>query len=127
MQGASQFDLPADKRFYAGGSATVRGYKYQSVGPTFPDGKPQGGTAVAAGTIELRQRILSDYGAVAFVDAGQVAANDWSFPSTWGVGAGVGGRYYTAIGPIRFDVAVPVNKLPKSGSFQVYIGIGQAF
>jgi translocation and assembly module TamA len=127
VEGASQFELPADKRFYAGGSATVRGYKYQSVGPTFPDGKPQGGTAVAAGTLELRQRILSDYGAVAFVDAGQVAANDWSFPGTWGVGAGVGGRYYTGIGPIRFDVAVPVNKLPNSGSFQIYIGIGQAF
>jgi len=39
----------------------------------------------------------------------------------------VGARYYTAIGPIRFDVAVPVNKLPESGSFQIYIGIGQAF
>jgi len=127
VEGASQFELPADKRFYAGGSATVRGYKYQSVGPTFSDGKPQGGTAVVAGTIELRKRILADYGAVAFVDAGQVAADGWSFSSPWSVGAGVGGRYYTAIGPIRFDVAVPVNKLPNSGSFQIYIGIGQAF
>ncbi len=127
VEGASQFELPADKRFYAGGSATVRGYKYQSVGPLFPDGQPQGGTAVVAGTAELRQRIGGDYGAVAFVDAGQVAADGWSFPGPWGVGAGVGARYYTAIGPIRFDVAFPVNELPDSGSFQVYIGIGQAF
>ena len=32
-RGASQFSLPPDLRFYAGGSATVRGYAYQSVGP----------------------------------------------------------------------------------------------
>jgi translocation and assembly module TamA len=127
IEGASQLELPAHRRFYAGGSATVRGYKFQSVGPAFPDGKPQGGTAVVAGTIELRQRIRDNYGAVAFIDAGQVAANDWSFAGPWGVGAGVGARYFTAIGPIRLDVAVPVNKLPDSGSFQVYIGIGQAF
>lgn len=127
IEGANQFALAADQRFYAGGSATIRGYQYQSVGPTFPDGQPQGGTAVVAGTAELRQRIRGDYGAVAFVDAGQVAADGWSFPGRWGVGAGVGARYYTAIGPIRFDVAFPVNKLPDSGSFQIYIGIGQAF
>jgi translocation and assembly module TamA len=127
IEGASQLKLPADKRFYAGGSATVRGYKYQSVGPLFADDTPQGGIAVVAGTIELRQRILGDYGVVAFVDAGQVAGDDWSFPGPWGVGAGVGARYYSAIGPVRFDVAVPVNRLPDSGSFQIYIGIGQAF
>jgi translocation and assembly module TamA len=127
VEGASQLELPADKRFYAGGSATVRGYKFQSVGPSFPDGTPQGGTAVVAGTIELRQRILADYGAVAFVDAGQVAAEGWSFSSPWGIGVGVGARYYTSIGPIRLDVAFPVNKMPNSGSFALYIGIGQAF
>ena len=108
IEGASQLELPADKHLYAGGSATVRGYKFQSVGPLFPDNTPQGGTAVVAGTLEPRQRIRGDYGAVAFVDAGQVAADGWSFPGTWGVGAGVGARYYAAIGPIWLDVAVPI-------------------
>jgi translocation and assembly module TamA len=127
IEGANQLQIPADKRFYAGGTATVRGYKYQSVGPAFPDNTPEGGTAVVAGTLELRQRIAGNYGAVAFVDAGQVAANDWSFSHPWGIGVGIGGRYYTSIGPIRLDVAFPVNKLPDSGSFQIYLGIGQAF
>jgi translocation and assembly module TamA len=127
IEGASLSDVPADKRFYAGGSGTVRGYKYQSIGPSFPDNQPQGGTAVIAGSLELRQRILADYGAVAFVDAGQVAANGWSFASPWGVGAGVGARYFTPIGPVRVDVALPLNKLPESGNFELYIGIGQAF
>jgi len=127
LEGASQLDVPADKRLYAGGSDTVRGYKYQSVGPVFPDNQPQGGTAVVAGTVELRQRIGKQFGAAAFVDVGQVSANGWSFDGPWGVGVGLGGRYYTSIGPIRADVAVPVNKLPDSGSFQIYIGIGQTF
>ena len=125
--GANQFDLPPDKRFYAGGSATVRGYKYQSVGPQFPDRNPQGGTAVTAGTVEFRQRILGNYGVAVFADAGQVTANGPPFAGSWHVGVGAGARYYTPIGPIRLDVAFPLNRQPGGDSFELYIGIGQAF
>ena len=125
--GASQFELPPDKRFYAGGSATVRGYKYQSVGPRFPDNKPQGGTSVAAGTVEFRQRILDSFGVAVFADAGQVTASGSPFAGNWAVGVGAGARYYTPIGPIRVDFAVPLNKRPGGNSFEFYIGIGQAF
>ncbi len=125
--GAGVFSLPPDQRFYAGGSATVRGFRYQSVGPQFPDGNPTGGTAVSAGTVEFRQRILEHYGAVAFVDAGQVTANGAPFTSNWRVGAGIGARYYTSIGPIRLDVAIPLNREPHGDAFELYIGIGQAF
>jgi translocation and assembly module TamA len=125
--GASVFSLPPDQRFYAGGSSTVRGYRYQSIGPQFPDGKPTGGTAVSAGSVEFRQRILDNYGVAAFVDAGQVSANGSPFGSNWRVGAGIGARYYTSIGPIRLDVAVPLNREPHGDSFELYIGIGQAF
>lgn len=125
--GANQFELPPDKRFYAGGSASVRGYKYQSIGPTFADGKPQGGTAMAAASLELRQRFLDDYGVVLFADAGQVGVNALPFANRWLIGAGVGGRYYTSFGPIRIDVALPVTPQPGSGSFELYVGLGQAF
>jgi translocation and assembly module TamA len=125
--GASQFDLPPDKRFYAGGSTTVRGYKYQSVGPKFADATPQGGTGIAAASVELRQRIFDDYGVVLFADAGQVSVDALPFTNRWQMGAGVGARYYTSFGPIRLDVALPVNPVPGSGSFEVYIGLGQAF
>ena len=84
--GAGTFWLPPDQRFYAGGSATVRGFRYQSVGPQFPDSNPTGGTAVSAATVEFRQRILGNYGAVAFVDAGQVSANGVPFSNTGGSG-----------------------------------------
>jgi translocation and assembly module TamA len=125
--GASQFELPPDQRFYAGGSATVRGYKYQSIGPEFPDGNPEGGTSIVAGTVELRQRILSNYGFAAFVDGGQVSASGSPFTSGLRVGAGIGARYYTSFGPIRLDVAVPLTRIRNGGSFQIYLGIGQAF
>ncbi len=123
----SQFGLPADKRFYAGGSTTVRGYRFQSVGPRFPDGRPQGGTAVTASSIEFRQRFLDDYGAVVFIDAGQVTPNGPPFAGQWGIGAGIGARYYTSLGPIRLDVAVPLSREAGTGSFELYIGLGQAF
>ena len=125
--GASVFALPPDQRFYAGGSGTVRGFRYQSVGPQFPDGNPTGGTAVSAGSVEFRQRILEHYGVVGFVDAGQVTADGAPFTSTWRVGAGIGARYYTSIGPIRLDVAIPLNRQPHGDAFELYIGIGQAF
>jgi translocation and assembly module TamA len=77
--GVDVFGLPPDHRFCAGGSGTVRGFRYQSIGPRFPGGNPTGGTAVAAGTIEIRQRVYGDFGMVAFVDAGQVTDDSVPF------------------------------------------------
>jgi translocation and assembly module TamA len=127
VSGAGVFGLPPDQRFYAGGSSTVRGYRYQTLGPQFADRIPTGGTAISTGTVEVRQRILGSYGVVGFVDMGQVSSNGAPFTSNWHAGAGVGARYYTPIGPIRLDVAVPLNKLPGGDRLELYIGIGQAF
>ncbi len=125
--GVGVFGLPPDQRFYAGGSGTVRGYRYQSIGPRFPSNNPTGGNAVAAGTVEFRQRILDNYGVVAFIDAGQVSNDGKPFSGNWRAGAGIGARYYTPIGPIRLDIAVPLNRQAGGDSFELYIGIGQAF
>jgi translocation and assembly module TamA len=140
--GASQFSLPPDQRFYAGGSGTIRGYRYQSVGPQFPNGNPIGGTAINAGTAEYRQRIGTNFGTAVFVDAGNVSNNLNPLNGALRFGGGAGLRYYTPIGPIRFDVAVPLNKrssvttISANGvtntvrgddSFEIYIGLGQAF
>jgi translocation and assembly module TamA len=145
-EGAGELSLPPDQRFYAGGSGTIRGYPYQLVGPVFPTTDiPIGGTAIAAGSVEFRQRIGASWGAAFFVDAGQVSARLKPVPTDLRVGIGAGVRYYTPIGPIRVDVAVPTTRdkyqVPdpnKPGAyvnssstydqaFQVYIGLGQAF
>jgi translocation and assembly module TamA len=144
-------DLPPDQRFYAGGSGTVRGYRYQSVGLQFPDGNPVGATAMTAFNLEYRQRIGTDYGAAFFADAGETSeslsplagilhsrrcssseslegtAPVQSTTTCWAVGVGVGARYYTSIGPLRLDIAVPTYRRPGDDRFEVYIGLGEAF
>jgi translocation and assembly module TamA len=127
-QGAAEFSLPPDQRFYGGGSSTIRGYRYQAVGPQFPDGNPIGGTAIAAGGLEWRQRFGANFGAAVFVDGGQVSASLKPLPSVFRIGVGAGIRYYTPIGPIRLDFAVPTRHYsPDDDRFEVYIGLGQAF
>ena len=131
--GASELSLPPDQRLYAGGSGTIRGYRYQSVGPQFPDGNPIGGTALNAGSVEWRQRIGANFGAAVFVDAGNVSRNLNPLNGGLRVGAGAGVRYYTPIGPLRVDIAFPLNKRPNTATsrgddaFEIYIGLGQAF
>ena len=144
-------DLPPDQRFYAGGGGTVRGYRYQAVGPEFPDGKPVGGTAMDAVNVEFRQRVGTSFGFAVFADAGNVSAKLTPFngllhggrcstshplqgagvvqsgTSCWAVGVGSGLRYYTPIGVLRLDLAVPTFRRSNDDRFEVYIGLGQAF
>jgi translocation and assembly module TamA len=127
VNGAGVFDIPPDQRFYAGGGGTIRGFRYQSVGPQFVDNRPIGGTGIDVGSVEFRQRFGASWGGVAFVDAGQLGSSGVAFEGPVAVGAGVGVRYYTAIGPIRVDFAVPLTHQRKGDAFELYIGIGQAF
>ena len=127
VQGATTLDLPPDQRLYAGGSNTIRGYQYQQVAPLFPDDHPIGGTSLDAVQVELRQRIYGPIGIALFADGGQVGSTGapGQGPLRSGVGAGV--RYYTGIGPIRVDIALPVETIPGNDSFELYVGLGEAF
>lgn len=128
VQGATTFDIPPDQRFYGGGSGTIRGYRFQSVGPRLSgNNKPQGGTSIAAATVEYRQRIGESWGAAVFVDAGEVGSNSQPFSGQLRAGVGVGVRYFTGIGPVRIDIAVPVIHQVRSDPLELYLGLGQAF
>lgn len=128
IQGAgSRFAVPPDQRFYAGGGGTVRGFRYQSIGPQFPDGIATGGLAVDLAQIEFRQKLWGNFGASVFTDAGQVSKSSAPFEGSLRIGAGVGVLYDTAIGPIRFDVAFPISRQPGGDAYEFYVGIGQAF
>lgn len=111
VQGASTYQIPPDQRLYAGGPATVRGFRYQGVGPQY--GKTKygiGGTSMDAGSVEFRQRLPMNLGFAGFVDAGQVGTGSRPGQGTLRVGYGGGVRYFTPIGPIRVDVALPMNR-----------------
>jgi translocation and assembly module TamA len=118
--------IPADRRFYSGGGGSVRGFGYQAIGPRDAIGNPTGGRSVAEAGIELRQRFTESWGGVAFVEAGSMGRGLTNL-ETPGAGAGIGVRYFTAFGPVRADVAVPLNRRAGDSAFQLYISIGQAF
>jgi translocation and assembly module TamA len=119
--------VPAQDRFYAGGGGSVRGYGYQEVGPRFSDNNPEGGLSLFESSFEFRKRLTEKWGVVAFIDAGSVGLEsnpDFTHPK---YGAGIGVRYNLGFGPVRFDVATPINPQRGDPTIQVYISIGQAF
>ena len=125
--GADLDEIPANRRFYAGGGGSVRGYRYQSLSPTFL-GQPIGGRSLLEASIEARIKITNTIGIVPFVDAGTAFESSFpDFDDSVRFSAGLGLRYYTAIGPIRLDVAAPLNPGPGDPSYAIYVGIGQAF
>jgi len=127
LLGGDKANVPRHQRFYAGGGGSVRGFDYQSIGPRDARDKPSGGASLIEASVEWRQRIWGDIGGVAFVDAGSVGGGSAPDTANLRVGAGIGLRYYTAIGPVRADVAVPLVRQQGSSGYGLYVGIGQAF
>jgi translocation and assembly module TamA len=125
--GADAQDVPANDRFYAGGGGSVRGYAFQAVGPEDASGDPAGGSSLIEGSVELRQNVTETIGLVGFLDGGMVADDLAPESEELRFGAGIGLRYYTGFGPIRADIAVPLNPDGDDDAFQFYASFGQAF
>jgi len=121
-------DIPADLRYYSGGAGALRGYPYKSVSAVI-DGTPIGGEAIFEAALELRKKITERIGIAAFVECG--SAFNGGFGDAFEdalFSVGMGGRFYSPIGPMRLDVAVPLeNREGIDNLFQVYFSIGQAF
>ena len=127
--GEETSDIPANARLYAGGGGSIRGYAYQTVGPLDADNNPLGGRSRIELSGEFRMRVWGDFGVVPFVDAGNVYNSEFpSFDEPLQWAAGIGFRYYSIAGPLRLDVAFPINRRPNiDDPFQLYISLGQAF
>lgn len=127
--GAASDTIPAGERFYVGGGGSVRGFAYQLAGDVDDAGDPLGGQSMFAVGAETRFRFLDDYGAVLFLEGGRTfpdAIPRFKAPLLWG--AGVGARYFTDFGPVRLDVAVPLNgRAGVDDGYQIYLSFGQAF
>jgi translocation and assembly module TamA len=128
--GAPLDAIAPSRRLYAGGGGSVRGYGFQGVGPRNDRGEPTGGASLLEFSLEARIKTPLMGGAielVPFFDAGTVGLDstpDFDFVS---YGAGIGLRYKTSFGPIRIDVAAPLNPTQFDSPVVVYVGLGQAF
>lgn len=110
--------LPPSQRFFAGGDQSIRGYGYQSVGPRNAAGEVIGGEFLRTATVELETRLVGNWGAAVFIDAGG-ADNDPNTPIRRGVGAGV--RWIAPVGTLRADLAHPLDGDRRG--VRVHIGI----
>jgi len=127
VAGAALDEVPADMLFYSGGAGTVRGQGYQSLGVDLAPNITVGGRSFAGVSAELRAMVSDSVQAVAFADAGFIGEEALGTGTgEWHGGAGLGARYFTAVGPIRVDLATPVDD-DAFQAFEIYIGIGQAF
>ena len=120
-------DVPADRRFYAGGGGSVRGYGYQAVGPRLSDNTPEGGLSLAEASFEVRRRLFGKWSGVAFVDAGAVGPGPSPSFTGYGLGAGLGVRYDLGFAPLRIDIGTPLRRQRGDSPVQVYISLGQSF
>ena len=94
-------------RYFAGGDYSVRGYDFETLGPSDDTGNVVGGSHKLVGSVEFDQRVWGRWSAAAFFDSGN-AFDDFSklrFKS--GVGAGL--RWYSPLGPVRIDLAFPLD------------------
>ena len=121
-------EVPQTRRLYSGGGGSVRGYAQRIIGPLDADNDPTGGLSAAELGIEGRARIWGDLGGVLFVEAGSVSesmAPDFDEGVQFAGGFGI--RYFSPAGPIRVDVAFPLNARDVDDPFQLFFSIGQAF
>ncbi len=125
--GAELNEIPPDRLFFAGGGGSVRGYGFRSIGVDDGFGNIIGGRYLLEGSLEARAKVTESIGVVGFLDGGYVAGDEFPGIEDLRLGAGVGLRYYTGLGPLRLDVAVPLNKREGDPDYAVYVGIGQAF
>ncbi len=119
--------VPQTKRLYSGGGGSVRGYALDAIGPHDGD-NPTGGRSVVEAGLEFRAHLFGDLGGVVFAEAGSVSTETFpDFEEDVQAAAGFGIRYFSPVGPVRVDVAFPVNRRRIDDAFQLYFSIGQAF
>ena len=145
-----QFFIPISERFFNGGDNTVRSYEHSELGPKDSDNEPLGGLAYNVFSVELRKRILKNFAATLYVDAGNVSPNNsllergllpytdrselfddtmTDFFSEFKFGVGIGLQYLLPVGPVRFDLAY--NPDPeerwREDSWAWHFSLGMAF
>lgn len=110
-------DLPPSVRFFAGGDNSVRGYAFESLGPE-EDGSVVGGKRLLTGSVELDAEIRPNWSVALFADSGSAFNTRPDFST----GVGLGVRWYSPLGPLRIDVAHPLDD--PSSRVRLHISLG---
>jgi len=136
-------EVPKGERFFTGGAFSVRGYGEQQLGPKGPAGDPAGARILGLGNTEFRFQLpfvdgvvvpgikfdLSPLWGGLFFDAGNV----WNSLKEYEkeklrLGAGIGIRYVTPVGPVRLDYGREIAMDGSPGKYGLfYIAFGHAF
>jgi outer membrane protein assembly complex protein YaeT len=136
LAGPAAAEIPFYKRYFVGGSTSVRGWGRYQISPLSSAGDPVGGRTMMEVSTEVRFGIRGKLSGVAFIDGGNVWLEPWNVQLNdlrWAVGPGL--RYDTPIGPVRVDVGVQLNPIdglviegnPEKRKWRVHFSIGQAF
>nr|WP_240609893.1 autotransporter assembly complex family protein [Halomonas endophytica] len=115
--------IPPSLRFFTGGDRTVRGYSYESLAPRNEEGRLRGGQQLLTASAEIQRRVTGNWWGAAFVDTGD-AFDDWG-PGSLNTGAGLGVRWISPVGPVRFDVAHPFDD--EDNAWRLHFAIGPEF
>ncbi len=111
--------LPPSVRFFAGGDDSIRGFDYNSLGPKDADGNVIGGTNLLTASLEYERHLNGNFYGAVFVDAGN-AFDDTDFNAE--VGAGIGVKWRSPLGPLRLYLGYPVSD--DNQSLRVHLRLG---
>lgn len=119
----NQFDkIPPALRFFAGGDRSIRGYGYHKISPKDKNGELTGANRLFTANIEYQYQVKPKWWGAIFYDTG-FASDRFAF-NDLRKGAGIGVRWNSPIGAVKFDIATPINDKDDSKNIQFYIGIG---
>lgn len=113
-------ELPPSLRFFAGGDESIRGYDYNTLGPSDDDGEVIGGSGLLIASLEYEHRIRGNFFGAVFVDAGNAYDGD-DFDPAYGTGLGV--KWRSPVGPVRLYLAHPLNQVDRDVRVHISLGV----
>lgn len=113
--------LPSSYRYYTGGDNSIRGFNYNTLSPTNDDGDAVGGKHLFISSLEYEYRIGQQWAVAVFADSGNAFSDKFKLEKS----AGIGARWFSPIGPVRFDLGFPIND--DKSDFQIHITVGPDF